>query len=291
MMAAWAPSLEPGALRIAGRRILDHVAPEVAEAEDERLLRDSEREAHEQRCLTLSPLGDGRVRVRGILDSEAAAIVTAALDPLCKPDATAAELAETGTARSPGQRRADALIEVCRVALSGGGLPDNGGDRPQIAVTVSYDVLRNRLGPGHLDTGEPVSAETVRRLACDARILPMTLDGKGQILDAGRARRLATGSIRLALNVRDRGCVFPGCDRPPRWCDAHHITSWADGGPTDLSNLALLCGFHHRAVHDDTGWQVRLATDGHPEFLPPAWLDADRLPRRNRSHDRPHPRA
>ncbi|MDI6097163.1 DUF222 domain-containing protein [Actinoplanes sp. NEAU-A12] len=289
VLAGWAPSLGPAALRIAGRRILDHVAPELAEAEEERWLRGSERQAHEQRTLTLSPIGDGRVRVRGILDSEAAAIVTAALDPLCKPDAAATEIAGTGETRTPGQRRADALTEVCRIALTGGRLPDNGGDRPQIAITVSYDALRNQLRAGHLDNGEPVSAETVRRLACDARILPIVLGGKGQILDTGRTRRLATGSIRLALNARDGGCVFPGCDRPPRWCDAHHIISWTLGGPTDLANLALLCGFHHRVIHDDTGWQIRLADDGHPEFLPPAWLDPDRQPRRNEYHHRPRP--
>jgi hypothetical protein len=78
-------------------------------------------------------------------------------------------------------------------------------------------------------------------------------------------------------------------NEPLDWCDAHHIISWTADGPTDLSNLALLCGFHHRVVHDDTGWQVRLADDGHPEFLPPAWLDPDRLPRRNEYRHRPRP--
>ncbi|GAA4957378.1 hypothetical protein GCM10025331_54600 [Actinoplanes utahensis] len=285
-LAGWAPHLDPGGLRAMGRRILDHVAPEVAEAIEERRLRDSERDAHQQRYLTLTAVGDGRVRVSGILDSEAAAIVAAALDPLCKPDTVAAEMAATGEARTPGQRRADALVEVCRLVLTGGPLPDNGGDRPQIAVTVAFDPLRAALGAGVLDSGEPVSAETVRRLGCDARILPVVLNGAGQILDAGRTRRTATGSLRRALTVRDRGCAFPGCDRPPRWCDAHHVISWADDGPTDLGNLVLLCGHHHRLIHAGAGWEIHIAADGLPEFLPPSWLDANRLPRRNQYHRR-----
>ena len=147
-LTGWAEFLDPGGLRVAGRRILEHVAPEVADAIEERRLRASERDAHQQRHLTLTAVGDGRVRVRGVIDSEAAAIVSAALDPLCKPDAATTEMAQTGEARTPGQRRADALIEVCRLVLATGDLPDNGGDRPQIAVTVAFDPLRAKLGAG-----------------------------------------------------------------------------------------------------------------------------------------------
>lgn len=287
-LTGWAAHLDPGGLRKAGQRILDHVAPEVADAIEQRRLRAAERDAHQQRHVTLTAVGDGRIRLSGILDNEAAAIVTAALDPLCKPDTVAAELAATGQARTPGQRRADALVEVCRLVLAGGPLPDNGGDRPQIAVTVSYDPLRAALGTGILDSGEPVSAETVRRLGCDARILPIILNGPGQILDAGRTRRTATGPLRRALTIRDKGCTFPGCDRPARWCDAHHLMNWADNGPTNLDNLALLCGHHHRIIHTETsngdGWEIRIADDGLPEFLPPAWLDPTRRPRRNQYH-------
>ena len=123
-------------------------------------------------------------------------------------------------------------------------------------------------------------------MGCDARILPIVLDGAGQVLDAGRTRRTATGPLRRALTVRDAGCVFPGCDRPARWCDAHHIVSWADDGPTDLANLALLCGHHHRVIHTDHGWQIRIAADELPELLPPARLDPARVPRRNHYHRR-----
>ncbi|BAL91826.1 putative HNH endonuclease [Actinoplanes missouriensis 431] len=301
----WAPDLEPVQLGYAGRRILEHVAPEVVDAADEAALRRAERDAYEQRFLTLSPLGDGRVRVRGMLDAEAAAVVTAAIDPLCRPAGAAAELAEGGTARTPGQRRADALTDVCRLVLAGGELPANGGDRPQMVVTVGFDALKQRLAGGDCDTGEPLSPATVRKLACDAMVLPLVLGGAGQVLDAGRNRRLVTGPLRRALVARDRGCTFPGCDRPARWCEAHHVVPWFEGGPTSLDNLALLCAHHHHTIHGDlhgdpqgdlqgdvegdgagnqSGWQVTMGPDGHPEYRPPAWVDPERAPRTNPYH-------
>lgn len=286
VLIEWAQVLDPRRLRIAARRILEHVAPEAGEAEEEARLRRAEREAREQRFLTLTSAGDGRVRLRGLLDSEAAAVVTAALDPLCRPAATESELAETGETRTPGQRRADALVDVCRLVLSGGRLPEQGGARPQLAITASYDTLLRDLGPGVLADGEPVSAETVRRIACDAQVLPLIFSGESQVLDAGRTRRLVSGVQRRALVVRDRGCTFPGCDRPAQWCEAHHMKPWSEGGKTDLRDLALLCGYHHQVIHGDSGWQIRPGPDGGPEFLPPASLDPDRAPRRNLYHRR-----
>jgi hypothetical protein len=104
-------------------------------------------------------------------------------------------------------------------------------------------------------------------------------------LDVGRSRRLITGSLRRALVARDRGCAFPGCDRPARWTEGHHIVSWQSGGVTSLANSVLLCRRHHRAVHHQ-GWQVRIAGDRRPEFIPPAWIDPARIPRRNVYHRR-----
>jgi hypothetical protein len=282
----WSRELDPVDLRRLGGRILAHVAPEAHEAAEESRLRAAERAARDQRYLAVVPLGDGRVRLRGMLDTQAAAVVTAALDPLCRPDVAMREQSEEGATRTPGQRRADALVEVCRLSLAGGELPDNGGDRPQLSITASYDVLSQQLGHGVTDEGAPVSAEVVRKLACDARLTPYVLGGDSQILDAGRARRLVTAPIRRALAVRDGGCTFPGCDRPSRWCDAHHVVAWTDGGPTDLSNLALLCDYHHQVVHEEGGWRARMSADGQPEFIPPTWIDPEQLPRRNRFHRR-----
>ena len=103
------------------------------------------------------------------------------------------------------------------------------------------------------------------------------LGSAGQPLDIGRATRIVPQGLRRALILRDEGCAFPGCDRPPMWCDAHHIDHWADGGPTSLCNLALLCVHHHDRVHKD-GWTIKMI-DGRPWFIPPAWLDPERRPR------------
>ncbi|MBA3311454.1 MAG: HNH endonuclease, partial [Nocardioidaceae bacterium] len=116
--------------------------------------------------------------------------------------------------------------------------------------------------------------------ACNAGLLPLMLGSDSAVLDLGLSRRLFDRYQRIALAVRDRGCVFPGCDRPPAWTEAHHITGWQDGGPTDMANGCLLCNFHHHLVHRGD-WAVVMASDGVPEILPPARIDPDRQPRRH----------
>ncbi|MEU7612988.1 DUF222 domain-containing protein [Micromonospora sp. NPDC049204] len=278
VLVEWAGQFDPTLLRRLSTRILDHVAPDIADAAAEAALDAEARHATRDRHLTLSTLTDGRLRLTGILDTETAGLLRAAIDPLGAPSGP-------DDKRSPGQRRHDAIGNVCRLALRTGELPEHGGDSAQIVVTTSYDGLTRQLGSGTLDTGLHLTPEAVRRLACDAAILPAVLSGAGQPLDLGRQRRLITGPLRRALVLRDRGCAFPGCDRPPRWCDAHHIHHWADGGTTSLTNAVLLCGHHHRHLHH-SDWTVRLAGDGHPEFVPPAWLDPAQLPRRNHYHRR-----
>jgi hypothetical protein len=280
MLIDHAGEFEPVLLRKLGARILAHVAPEVADKAEAEALARQERRAYEGRAFTLTPTGHGRVRVTGWLEAEAAAIVNAALDPLCTPRRSGVE-----DARTPAQRRADALVEICQLALHTGQLPEHGGDRPQVVVTVPFDLLRRELGAGTLDTGQTLSPEQVRRMACDAQLIPAVLGGQGQVLDLGTARRLFTGPVRRALILRDGGCAFPGCDRHARWCQAHHLTGWADGGPTSVDNGVLVCHFHHRVIHQGD-WSVRLGHDRRPEFLPPAYLDPERRPRRNIYHRR-----
>lgn len=109
----------------------------------------------------------------------------------------------------------------------------------------------------------------VRRLACDADLIPAVLGTHSEVLDVGRTRRLVTTALWLALILRDQHCAFPGCTRPPAMCHAHHIKHWADHGKTELDNLALLCGHHHRVIHH-TPWQIRLnPKDRKPELSPP----------------------
>ncbi|MGW2622277.1 DUF222 domain-containing protein [Micromonospora taraxaci] len=278
VLVEWAGQFDPTLLRRMGSRILDHVAPDLSDAAAAAALAAEDARATRDRHLTISEQTDGRLRLTGTLDAETAGLLRAAIDPLSAP-------AGPDDTRCPGQRRHDALADVCRLALRTGELPDSGGDPAQVVVTTGYDALTRQLGAGALDIGLQLTPDTVRRLACDAAILPAVLGGAGQVLDVGRQRRLITGPLRRALVLRDGGCAFPGCDRPPRWCAAHHIHHWADGGPTNLTNAVLLCGHHHRHIHH-TEWTVRLGDNGRPEFVPPAWLDPDQVPRRNHYHRR-----
>jgi hypothetical protein len=174
-----------------------------------------------------------------------------------------AERAAGAPNRTPAQRRAAALAEVARRAAGA----DPG--RPTIAVTIGLDDLQIRAGSGRVDeTGQPVAAETARRLSCDANVVRVVTNGASEPLDVGRASRTVSPAQRRALTIRDRGCVFPGCDRPPGWCDGHHIVHWADGAPTDLANLALLCQHQHKAMHEG-GWSMARAPDGRLAFTRP----------------------
>jgi hypothetical protein len=121
--------------------------------------------------------------------------------------------------------------------------------------------------------GTDLPPGVLRRLACDAEIIPAVYGTTSEVLDLGRTHRLVTPTLWTALVARDQHCTFPGCTRPPLMCHAHHLTHWADGGTTTLDNLALLCGHHHRTIHD-TPWNIRLnPTDRRPEYQPPPALD------------------
>jgi Domain of unknown function (DUF222) len=214
-----AATFGPTELGRLGQRIFEMVAPGEADKRALVELERAERRAWHDRGLWLTDIaGTSKVRLTGWLDQDGAAVVRAALDPLCAPRTTrqTGNDADPSDVRSPAQRRADALVEVCRLASACGDLPDNGGDRPQVVVTIDYDLLRQQTGAATLDHGAPISAAAARRTACDAAIIPAILGSAGQVLDLGRQTRLVTGPLRRALVLRDRGCAFPGCDRPPR---------------------------------------------------------------------------
>ena len=198
-------------------------------------------------CLRLSPLDNGMIKVSGQIDPEAGAVLAATLDPLSAPNP-----GEANGGRDPrpaDRRRAEALIEVCRRATAAGGSAP-ATSKAQIVVTIDYDHLHDALrGAGTTLSGAALAPETVRRLACDASIIPMVLGSPSQPLDVGRTKRLVTPALLAALWVRDKACTFPGCGRPHQWCDTHHIRHWLDDGPTSLPNLALLCAYHHTWVH------------------------------------------
>jgi hypothetical protein len=208
------------------------------------------------------PSATGMVTGRLVLDPEGVAILQAAIDPLAAPrPSMGPDGTEGRDPRSPAARRADALLEVvARGVASPGAAPST--DRAKVVVTVDLGVLEERVrGCGHAQTGQVLSAATVRRMACDAEIIPAVLGTVSAPLDVGRSHRLVPPAIRHAAWMRDGGCTYPGCTIPPAWTDAHHVTHWADGGQTSLANTALLCGRHHTVVHQ-RGLTATVTNDG-----------------------------
>jgi hypothetical protein len=269
--------LDPELLAQVGDRILSLVAPEVADELDRRAAERDEAQARRERYFTVVPDGVG-YRLSGRLTPEGAAVVRAAIAPGSAPT--------SHDDRSPEQRRADALVEVCRLALATTRLPANGGDRAQVRVGMDFDTLTQQLTGGRYDTGETMTPEQARKMACDAGIAPVMFNGASVPLDIGRERRSVTGPMRKALTERDRGCAFPGCDRDARWTDAHHMIHWSAGGSSSVDNAVLVCGFHHDELHKPDNWTVFLDTDGLPTFIPPTHVDPEQRPQRNKYHRR-----
>jgi hypothetical protein len=222
----------------------------------------------------------GMTGIRGQLDDLGVELLGKAIEGFSKP-----RPAEDGTPdrRSAAVRRGHALKEVLRRYLNLGDAPTHGEQRPHITVTVTLDELRKQIGAAYLELGGAISAAQARVLACDAEIIPMVMGSKSEVLDVGRANRLFTAAIRKAIAQRDKGCAFPGCDRPPAWTEAHHVQHWLDDGASCYKNGCLLCGHHHRIIHQGH-WRIRWAADGIPEFIPPVWVDPEQKPRRNNVH-------
>lgn len=245
-LGSLARQVDVGRLRTAGRRLQHVVDPDGA-------LRDCEKQ-FDRRYLQLSPLLDGMVAVDGLLDAEGAEVVGAALAPALVP-------AGEHDLRSTAQRRADGLVDLARTVID---LPDAGtlSRQPvQLHVHVPWQTLiASRGEPALLGDspreGTPLPRVTSERLGCDAQVARIVLGPDGVPLELGRSHRLFSPAQRRALTVRDGGCRFPGCSRPPRYTDAHHIVPWSQGGASDLPNALLLCRHHHRLVHEG-GWSIR----------------------------------
>ncbi len=211
---------------------------------------------HERRWFSCDQTFGGVYILRGELDAEGGAVVKTALNALSAPSGR-------GDERRGSQRSADALVELASRQLKSGSLPAAHGQRPHLTLTATLETLRRAEGapPAELATAGPIHAETARRIACDSTRSDATAKEAGNPLSVGRASRTIPAPIRTALRLRDKGCRFPSCDRPPEWTDGHHIKHWADGGATALDNLVLLCRRHHRMVHE-SGWALRVDASG-----------------------------
>ncbi|HET9492337.1 MAG TPA: DUF222 domain-containing protein [Methylomirabilota bacterium] len=247
---------------------------------------------HRARSLHVYQDADGTVRVRGRLAPEVGALLMKALDAArealyqqarerqaraVRDDVSAETSPAMQTPEIPTmeQQQADALGLLAETALHHGLDPGAPGERYQVVVHVDAPVLADSEHPGQsvLEDGVRVSAETSQRLACDASQVVMGHDAEGRLLEVGVRTRTIPPALRRALQHRDQACRFPGCN--VRFGQGHHIRHWAQGGPTTLSNLALLCRRHHRAVHEE-GYQVERRADGALEFRHPyGWLIPD----------------
>ncbi|MEV6643135.1 DUF222 domain-containing protein [Amycolatopsis sp. NPDC051371] len=255
-----------------GTRILAHLDPDGVEP-------DSAEPATPNRELSLRRKRTGIWELQGRFDDETGTRASALLDSLAQRRTTD----EGPDLRSPQERYGDAFSDAIDLALNSPDLPLQAGERAHVMVAVSLADLKTGVGRAILGDLGTMSAAEARIHACDCKLIPAVLGTKSEPLDLGHQRRLISTPLRHALYLRDRGCAFPGCHRPPRHCQGHHIRHWTDGGPTELGNLVLMCAHHHRLLHR-SGWQVRIAADGLPEFLPPVFLDKRRKPRRNNLH-------
>jgi hypothetical protein len=253
-----------------------------AAADPDRAAEEEDRR-YERRNLNVGPSPDGMVRIAGELDPETGQSLITAIRAVIDVEARGTGRSD---GRTPNQRRADALGEVSRGWLRSLERPTVGNEVPHVVVTMDVDTLRGCPGsPGRSgrsgrgaelsDTGR-ITPESARRIACDANVTRVITGARSEPLELGRRTKVVSAALRRALGVRDRGCRFPGCGRPPGWADAHHVVHWADGGETSISNLVLLCRPHHRVVH--RGFGVAMV-EGRPVFTRPDGTEIeDRAP-------------
>ncbi|MGA8246249.1 MAG: DUF222 domain-containing protein [Nocardioides sp.] len=250
----------PRELRVLGRRVLEVVAPDVADRHEERLLAAEEQRGRDETRVVFRPRGGGVTDVLARLPEQMADRLRAYLDSFTAPRRRHLERPLGDVDLLPLPRRRGAAFCSLLEQLPSSGLPSHGGTATSVVVTIDVESLRQGLGSADLSTGGRISATEARRLACSALLLPAVLGGRGEVLDLGRSRRLFSPAQRKAMAIRDRRCRAQGCDIPAAWCEAHHAgRPWATGGRTDLSEGLLLCSFHHHRAHDRRWDASRLA--------------------------------
>jgi Domain of unknown function (DUF222) len=206
---------------------------------------------------------DGSLLISGVLDPEGGAALRTALEPLARRSGAHDD-------RDRERRLADALVDLSVHALDSGVIPQQGSQRTHLQVTASLETLLGLPGApaADMEFSLPISSKTVERLACDCSVTRILLGSDSMVIDVGRAKRTISGPARKALNVRDRGCTWPSCERPASWTSGHHVKHWFYGRTNDPPNLTLLCYRHHWMVHEGN-WQIVRGDDGRMLTIPP----------------------
>ncbi|WP_406035699.1 HNH endonuclease [Nocardioides sp. NBC_00163] len=256
-LVGYATQFDPTQLRRLGRRILDVIAPEIAEAEEARRLAAEEAHARKKTRLAMRRLGDGTTRISAVVPDAAADRLATNLEAFASPRRDDGTRTETGEYLPYDRRLGRAFCQLLET-LDPARLPIHGGDATTVIVTIDIDQLRNEAGIAQILGGSPITAAEARRLACTAGIIPAVLGGASEVLDFGRKERFFTAAQRRALLLRSATCEAEGCDIPGTWAEAHHWLAWAQGGATDLDNAALLCSHHHHRAHDTAYLHERL---------------------------------
>jgi hypothetical protein len=224
---------------------------------------------------------DGSCRIEGSCTAEAAEHLRVFFDACAKPVKGPDGSPDP---RSAGQRRHDALLELVQMAMRTDQLPNAGGMTATIVLTMDAEAFATGVGTATTGHGYAVPADVAKRWAePEARMIAVLLRDAKRVEAYSSTQRCFSEQQRLVLTARDKGCTFPGCDRPPGWTQAHHVIEYAAGGQTRVDNGTLLCGHHHRSF-EAAGWAVHIR-DGSAWWTPPRWIDADRTPIRNTVHD------
>jgi hypothetical protein len=269
-----ARTVGPEPLRVAARRVLDHLDPDgrLSEAADQ----------HRRRELLLQQRADGSGTLHGYLTAPAFQRVRTVLDTLARPDPGTNGQKDPRTA----PQRYHALDAAATRLLRAGTLPESGGVPLTVLVTMTREQFGTRTGLARTATGALLPAATVLDSTADAALIPIAIEPSGRVAAIGHTQRLATAAQRHALAARDKGCTHPGCTVPPTWCDTHHVTPWTLTARTHLDDLTLACGYHHGLI--EHGWTIHMINHA-PHWTPPPWIDPTRTPRRNHAHDPPTP--
>jgi hypothetical protein len=264
--------LGPRELQVLGRGLLEHLAPEIADAHEYQQLLEAERRADAATRLSLRRRGDGSTDLKARIPDTTAGRLTAFLNAFTAPrrhhhlNQRAGEADEFAALPVDRQRGIGFVALLENIPTSS--LPKHGGTGTTVMVTLDYETLladATDAGFATTSTGQTVTAGEARRWACQAGLVPVVLNADSEILDLGRSRRLVSEAIRKALNVRDQGCTTLGCTMPAAFCEAHHLVPWSRGGKTSLADCKLLCSWHHHRAHDPD-WETRHHSHGKTSF-------------------------